>query len=678
MLVTDVASIYIAGSMGEEEPCKSPSLLSSLRQFRYTSQQPRKMSHHGTSESSKPASQSDSPLKLNTQIFKRLHDESGAETSPPPVKREKFAYYNGGEKVQEALKFLKKIYPLMDIMDIQDALVQSDYNVDMAVKALNKVIISKIDIKPQAKPVATVSTMTSTAVATEKTWKRIGPPQFKFAKVGSTSSTPAVSHTYTPTAAKQTSTVSHTYTPTAAKQTSTSAAKQTPVTTPKPASVPNTTESNTCLDYYNPRAKKQSVLDFLSSASMAELVTVPGVTYKKAEIIMEARPFSEWNSFCKKVGQNGIAAVDSLRENIAEVLRVRNEVSSLMKTCSELSQRLDIRVREITMRGENYDLLLQPSSLSPGLKLAGYQMVGLTWLRLLFVHGVNGILADEMGLGKTIQVIAFLAYLKEQGLQDGVHLIVVPSSTLENWMNELEHWCPSLKVQCYYGSQEERREIRYWWRDEKHKAEVAKVDILLTTYNLVNSTKDDKGFFRKLDIQYIVYDEAHMLKNMATQRYQALMRIQGRHRILLTGTPLQNNLIELMSLLIFVTPNIFAEKTKDLKTLFKTTKAVSDGQCSFEKEKIMQAKRIMEPFVLRRLKKDVLSYLPPKTEVIEFCEMSIKQAGYYRDMLREFQDADANEIEDIEDPIGPMKEPSENADDDEVASKEEPDRKENL
>ena len=169
-----------------------------------------------------------------------------------------------------------------------------------------------------------------------------------------------------------------------------------------------------------------------------------------------------------------------------------------------------------------------------------------------------------MGLGKTIQIISFLAYLKETDQQENTHLIVVPSSTLDNWANELNKWCPSLNVAKYYGSQEERRIMRIQWNKEGFED----TDIILTTYHIIGSSNEDKKMFRIKAFHYVVYDEAHMLKNMMTQRYQTLSRVNASRRILLTGTPLQNNLLELMSLLCFVMPTLFHNKTEDIKTLF--------------------------------------------------------------------------------------------------------------
>ena len=146
---------------------------------------------------------------------------------------------------------------------------------------------------------------------------------------------------------------------------------------------------------------------------------------------------------------------------------------------------------------------------------------------------------------------------------EGPHLIIVPSSTMDNWQKELRTWCPALKVLNYYGSQDERRHMRLQIVQEE-----VDYDVILTTYHMVINSVDDRVLFRKLDFHYVIFDEAHMLKNMATSRYENLMRVQASRKLLLTGTPMQNNLVELMSLLVFVMPDMFANKKEQLKKMF--------------------------------------------------------------------------------------------------------------
>lgn len=259
------------------------------------------------------------------------------------------------------------------------------------------------------------------------------------------------------------------------------------------------------------------------------------------------------------------------------------------------------------------------------LQLKPYQIIGLKWLMLLHEHKLSCILADEMGLGKTIQAIAFIAQLYENGIQ-GPHLITVPASTLDNWVRELKLWCPSLNVIIYYGTAEDRRYLRH----DILNGDV-EFDVIVTTYNLAIGNDSDRSLFRKLPLTYAVFDEGHMLKNMNTLRYRHLMAINAKHRLLLTGTPLQNNLLELMSLLNFIMPSMFSSTTTELSKMFSMKS--HEEQSRFERDRISQAKLIMKPFILRRLKNEVLKQLPAKEEKLEFCPMSDKQKQLYQTLF---------------------------------------------
>ncbi|XP_076232532.1 SWI/SNF-related, matrix-associated actin-dependent regulator of chromatin, subfamily a, containing DEAD/H box 1 [Calliopsis andreniformis] len=386
---------------------------------------------------------------------------------------------------------------------------------------------------------------------------------------------------------------------------------------------------------------KKAVLEFMQNAMMSELLLMSQCSQKKANAIVEARPFESWRDLVEKF-QNNKYLDTELLNSAQELLATRHAVETLMKKCLRLSTNIERAVAAGASA-----ITKQPKGLSPNLTLAPYQMVGLNWLAVMHAQNVNGILADEMGLGKTVQVIAFLTYLKEAGLRDekdGPHLIVVPSSTMENWNNELERWSPGLKVVQYYGSQEERKEMRLGWRN----GDLDDVDVLLTTYNLISSTPEERRLFRVMPINYVVFDEAHMLKNMSTIRYENLVRINAKHRILLTGTPLQNNLLELISLLIFVMPSLFAGKQADLKSLFSKNPKIpaikkNGDQPLFEQEQVKNAKQIMRPFVLRRLKSEVLRDLPKKTERVIKCPMTEKQKKMYTNLIAQFSaEADQN------------------------------------
>ncbi|XP_070156664.1 SWI/SNF-related matrix-associated actin-dependent regulator of chromatin subfamily A containing DEAD/H box 1 homolog [Polyergus mexicanus] len=387
---------------------------------------------------------------------------------------------------------------------------------------------------------------------------------------------------------------------------------------------------------------KKAVLEFMQTALPSELLLMSQCSQKRANAIVETRPFQDWRDLVNKFQNTRYLDTELL--NAAQVLlSTRHVVEILMKKCLRLSTNM-----EKAVAAGASTITQQPKALSPDLTLASYQMVGLNWLAVMHAQNVNGILADEMGLGKTVQVIAFLTYLKEARLlteMDGPHLIVVPSSTMENWWNELEKWSPDLKIVQYYGSQEERKDMRMGWRN----GDLDDVDVLLTTYNLICSTPEERRLFRVMRINYVIFDEAHMLKNMSTVRYENLVRINAKHRILLTGTPLQNNLLELMSLLIFVMPSLFAGKQADIKSLFsKNSKGDKKNgeQPLFEREQVKNAKEIMRPFVLRRLKNQVLRDLPDKKDEIIRCALIEKQQSMYNKLVAQFS-AEASEITEV-------------------------------
>lgn len=386
---------------------------------------------------------------------------------------------------------------------------------------------------------------------------------------------------------------------------------------------------------------RKRVFDFLQTATANELRLMPSCSQKKVDMIMSLRPFKGWIDLVEKIQANKHLSTDLLN-GAQQVLITRNNVQQLMRKCTNLAQQME-RAVSACLAGAG-GVKTQPRLISSFLKLTNYQMVGLNWLAVMHGQGVNGILADEMGLGKTIQVIAFLAHLKETGLARGTHLVVVPSSTLDNWRTEFERWAPAMDVFVYYGSTEERRMVRIGWA----RGGLRNTDVVLTTYSMVASSPEERKMFRVTQMHYVVFDEAHMLKNMNTQRYENLIRIKASNRILLTGTPLQNNLLELMSLLIFVMPTMFAGKTDDLKSLFqKNSRAMSSSSNepgeeqipAFERNQIAQAKRIMKPFVLRRLKRDVLRELPPKTDTMIPVPPDPDQKQKYQQLISSLQDA---------------------------------------
>uniref|UniRef100_A0A3Q4HHL3 DNA helicase n=1 Tax=Neolamprologus brichardi TaxID=32507 RepID=A0A3Q4HHL3_NEOBR len=371
---------------------------------------------------------------------------------------------------------------------------------------------------------------------------------------------------------------------------------------------------------------KKEILAFFQDASLDELSLMSGCSIKKAQKIVELRPFKSWKSLVDVLNKNNGLSEDLL-VGCRVVLKERKVVLGLMCKCETISSKMVKQVTQVMEKGTG--AMKQPRVLNTQFQLKPYQLIGLKWLLLLHEHKLSGILADEMGLGKTIQAIAFLAQLYQNGIE-GPHLITVPSSTLDNWVREMKLWCPDLKVLVYYGSIEDRRYL-------KHDILNGDVDfnVIVTTYNLAIGNDSDRSLFRKLRLIYAIFDEGHMLKNMNSLRYRHLMAINAEHRLLLTGTPLQNNLLELMSLLNFIMPSMFSSSTTQLSKMFSMKS--HEEQSRFERDRISQAKLIMKPFILRRIKSEVLQQLPAKEETVEFCSMSEKQRGLYQNLFQKLK-----------------------------------------
>ncbi|KAG1358761.1 hypothetical protein COCNU_08G002070 [Cocos nucifera] len=266
----------------------------------------------------------------------------------------------------------------------------------------------------------------------------------------------------------------------------------------------------------------------------------------------------------------------------------------------------------------------QPISLQGG-KLREYQMNGLRWLVSLYNNHLNGILADEMGLGKTVQVIALICYLMETKNDRGPFLVVVPSSVLPGWESEISFWAPGINKIAYAGPPEERRRLF------KEMIIHQKFNVLLTTYEYLMN-KHDRPKLSKIHWHYIIIDEGHRIKNASCKLNADLKHYQSSHRLLLTGTPLQNNLEELWALLNFLLPNIF-NSSEDFSQWFnKPFESNGDNNPDeallSEEENLLIINRlhqVLRPFVLRRLKHKVENELPEKIERLVRCEASAYQ-----------------------------------------------------
>jgi len=266
----------------------------------------------------------------------------------------------------------------------------------------------------------------------------------------------------------------------------------------------------------------------------------------------------------------------------------------------------------------------QPSNLASHCKMHGYQLEGLNWMIKLHDHGINGILADEMGLGKTLQTISLLAYLRESRGVKGPHLVIVPKSVVGNWIREFKMWCPSIRVVRMGGGKEERTKIVTQELPKDPRTGKHKFDVLVSSYEGVLK---EKGKLSQIDWKYLIIDEAHRIKNENSSLSKVVRIMRTEFRILITGTPLQNNLHELWALLNFLLPDIFGDAEQ-----FDEWFSLSDDQG--QENVIKKLHTVLRPFMLRRVKKDVAHSLPPKKETKLYIGLTKMQQEWYTRVLR--------------------------------------------
>jgi hypothetical protein len=254
--------------------------------------------------------------------------------------------------------------------------------------------------------------------------------------------------------------------------------------------------------------------------------------------------------------------------------------------------------------------------------LQPHQVVGLNWMLRAYNNGINGILADEMGLGKTFQTIAFLAYLKNQCKVDGPSLVVAPLSVLTSWVNEFKRFAPSMRVIRLHSADQRERELM---RTEL-LADVSNFDVVVTTYEMAASQNMKTVLAQRITWRYLVLDEGHRIKNEKTALYERLRMVKAQRKLLLTGTPLQNNLHELWALMHFLHPELFADSA-----VFDDAFDLGKGQ--IDEGVINKCGQLLSAFMLRRLKREVLKTLPHKTEALVYVPMSATQCELSRQLL---------------------------------------------
>ncbi|RDX76252.1 CHD3-type chromatin-remodeling factor PICKLE, partial [Mucuna pruriens] len=336
--------------------------------------------------------------------------------------------------------------------------------------------------------------------------------------------------------------------------------------------------------------------------------------------------------------------ISAFQPEIERFNRYRSRSSKFSSSKQKNSVKDDIELKKHQKEFQHYEH--SPEFLSG--TLHPYQLEGLNFLRFSWSKQTHVILADEMGLGKTIQSIAFLASLFKEGVSP--HLVVAPLSTLRNWEREFATWAPQMNVLMYVGSAQARSVIReyefYFPKKQKKikkkksgqiisesKQDRIKFDVLLTSYEMINF---DTTSLKPIKWECMIVDEGHRLKNKDSKLFSSLKQYSSRHRVLLTGTPLQlkhpndslsdafqNNLDELFMLMHFLDAGKFGS-LEEFQEEFKDIN---------QEEQISRLHKMLAPHLLRRVKKDVMKELPPKKELILRIELSSKQKEYYKAIL---------------------------------------------
>ena len=316
------------------------------------------------------------------------------------------------------------------------------------------------------------------------------------------------------------------------------------------------------------------------------------------------------------------------RQNEQEVAKAKKGVARAGGAAGERRRRTeqeeDAELLKDEKRGGHESEVMfreSPAFIKHG-KMRDYQVAGLNWLVSLHENGISGILADEMGLGKTLQTISFLGYLRHMRGITGPHLVMVPKSTLDNWNREFKMWTPDVNVLVLQGAKEERHQLI------SDRLVDEKFDVCITSYEMILR---EKAHLKKFAWEYIIVDEAHRIKNEESSLAQIIRLFNSRNRLLITGTPLQNNLHELWALLNFLLPDVFGD-SEAFDQWFSNQDEDQDTV-------VQQLHRVLRPFLLRRVKSDVEKSLLPKKEINLYIGMSDMQVKWYKKILEKDIDA---------------------------------------
>ncbi|OAD75458.1 Homeodomain-like DNA binding domain-containing transcription factor [Phycomyces blakesleeanus NRRL 1555(-)] len=305
-----------------------------------------------------------------------------------------------------------------------------------------------------------------------------------------------------------------------------------------------------------------------------------------------------------------------------QALEKQSEEGSRRRRKTEKEEDEEILKDESGETEEQLTVFTESPAYVTGGTLRDYQVQGLNWMIQLYENNINGILADEMGLGKTLQTISFLGFLKHVRGINGPHLVVVPKSTLHNWLSEFNKWVPDFKAFVFHGDKEKRAGLI------KTRLQPLDFEVCITSYE---TCLMEKAQFKKIMWEYIIIDEAHRIKNENSMLSQIMRILDSRNRMLITGTPLQNNLHELWALLNFLLPDVFSSSEAFDEWFEK--------QGADQKKVVEQLHKVLRPFLLRRIKSDVEKSLLPKKEINVYVRMSSMQRKWYQKILEKDIDA---------------------------------------
>uniref|UniRef100_A0A673HLE5 Proliferation-associated SNF2-like protein n=1 Tax=Sinocyclocheilus rhinocerous TaxID=307959 RepID=A0A673HLE5_9TELE len=324
---------------------------------------------------------------------------------------------------------------------------------------------------------------------------------------------------------------------------------------------------------------------------------------------------------------------DTINEAHSSVKLEAEDIEKMSDTNSDIKGRLSETLRENSKQMLDLERTVngqpvpaQQPKLFTGGVMRLYQVEGIEWLRMLWENGINGILADEMGLGKTIQCIAHIAMMVEKKVL-GPFLVVAPLSTLPNWISEFKRFTPEVSVLLYHGPQKERMDLVKKIRQPQGPFRMCPV--VVTSFEIAMR---DRKILQRFHWNYMIVDEGHRIKNLNCRLVQELKMLMTDNKLLLTGTPLQNNLSELWSLLNFLLPDVF-DDLKSFESWFDISTITSDAENIVANEReqniLHMLHQILTPFLLRRLKSDVTLEVPPKKEIVVYAPLTNKQEAFY-------------------------------------------------